>query len=292
MIQIMPINKQMYKVELGKETAENFFEQIHLSKEKKKKLTIQKQRNLLYIQDASEIEEQYYPEDIDILYEDNYCLVVNKPAFLLIHSDGQTYDTLQARVNYYLQENNWPYYAQAVHRIDYETSGIVLFCKMPLLQNYYDQQFREHTTIKQYIALVEGNFPHKKIDLKFSIAKDRHQANKMRVGNTGKESWTHIEKIKTIQNETLLLATLHSGRKHQIRVHLSHIGYPIKNDPLYGHKKNQQALCLESHRLRFIQPLSQEAIDITIPVDSRFQPFSNIHLENTKHTLNNKKKDA
>ena len=287
MIQIMPINKKMYKVDLGKESIENFFEQIQLSKEKKKKLTIQKQRNLLYIQDANEVEEQYYPEDIDILYEDNYCIAVNKPAFLLIHSDGQTYDTLQARVNYYLQENQWPYYAQAVHRIDYETSGIVLFCKMPLLQNYFDMQFRDHTTIKQYIAVVEGNFPHKKIDIRNRIARDRHNANKMRVGKTGKESWTHIEKIKTIQNETLLLATIHSGRKHQIRVHLSHMGYPIKNDALYGHKKNQQALCLESYHLAFQQPFTSKVIDIYAPVDSRFTPFSNTNLKNTKHTPNN-----
>ena len=279
----------MYKVELGKMDETQFYENIQLSKEKRKKLNIQKKRSTLYITDNQTYKEESYPGTIDIIYEDNYCIAINKKPYQLIHSDGHTQDTLQARVNHYLKQNNWPYHAQAIHRIDYETSGIVLFCKMPLLQNYYDQQFRNHTTIKQYIVLVEGNFPHKQIDLKFPIAKDRHQANKMRVGNTGKESWTHIEKIKTIQNETFLLATLHTGRKHQIRVHLSHIGYPIKNDPLYGHKKNQQALCLESHRLSFQQPLNQEVIDLVIPVDSRFMPFSNTHLKNTKHTPNNTK---
>ena len=277
----------MYKVDLGTENEETFFEQIQVSKEKKKKLSIQKKRNQLYIQDFHEVQEQYYEGDIEILYEDTYCILVNKPAFLLIHSDGNEIDTLQARVNAYLQQSNWPYYAQAVHRIDYETSGIVLFCKMPLLQNYFDNQFRNHTTCKQYLAIVSGNFPHKKIDLRFPIARNRHEANKMRVSQTGKESWTHIEKIKTIQNETLLLATLHTGRKHQIRVHLSHIGYPIKNDPLYGHKKNQQALCLESYHLSFQQPFSNKTIDIYAPVDSRFKPFSDIHLNNTRRTPNN-----
>lgn len=292
MTTIIPFKNNMYKVELHKMDEDTFYNAIQLSKEKRRKLNIKKNRNTLYIEDTQTYMQESHEGDIQIVYEDNYCIAVNKKPYQLIHSDGNIQDTLQARVNFYLQQNNWPYHAQAVHRIDYETSGIVLFCKMPLLQNYYDQQFRNHTTIKQYIAIVEGKFPHKKIDIRNPIAKDRHQANKMRVGNTGKESWTHIDTIQTIQNETLLLATIHTGRKHQIRVHLSHLGYPIKNDPLYGHKKNQQALCLESHRLSFVQPLSQEVIDITIPVDSRFTPFSNTSLKNTKHKLNNKKKDA
>lgn len=287
MITIFPLKKQTYKIDLQKESEESFFEKIHLSKEKKKKLTIQKVRNTLYIQDHQTIKEQYHPGKIEIIYEDNSCIVLNKQPYLLIHSDGNETDTLQARVNYYLQQKDWPYYAQAVHRIDYETSGLVLFCKMPLLQNYYDEQFRNHTTLKQYLLVVEGKFPQKQKDIHLPLGKDRHQANKMVVCKNGKESWTHIERIKTIQNETLLKATIHTGRKHQIRVHLAHLGYPIKNDPLYGHKKNQQALCLQSYHLAFQPPFQKERIDLILPVDFRFTPFSNTDLKNTKHTPNN-----
>ena len=288
MITILPLKKNTYKVNLGKESAEQFFKQILLSKEKKKKLNIRQVRNQLYIEDLTNIQEQYMDKPVDIVYEDSYCLIANKPPYLLIHSDGIETDTLQARVNSYLKQNQWYYYAQAVHRIDYETSGLVLFCKMPLLQNYYDEQFRNHTTIKQYLLICQGIFPKKQIDIRLPLGKDRHQPNKMRVSKTGKESFTHIEKLKVINNETLLLATIHTGRKHQIRVHMAHIGYPIKNDPLYGIKKDQQALALQSFHLVFKQPLNEEVIDISLPVDPRFTPFSNKHLKNTKHTLNNK----
>ena len=287
MTTIIPLKKQTYKVDLQKESEESFFDKICLSKEKKKKLTIKTVRDTLYIQDNQLIKEQYHPGKINILYEDNYCIVVNKPPYQLIHGDGNETDTLQARVNYYLQQKDWPYYAQAVHRIDYETSGIVLFCKMPLLQNYYDQQFRNHTTIKQYLLVVEGKFPHKQKDIRLPLGKDRHQANKMVVCRNGKDSFTHIERIKVMQNETLLKATIHTGRKHQIRVHLSHMGYPIKNDSLYGHKKNQQALCLQSYHLAFKQPFQKEPVDLTLPLDPRFTPFSNKDLKNTKHKPNN-----
>lgn len=282
MIKIDVLSNKTYKVYLGKETIENFFEEACISKEKKKKLKIQTNKQYVFIQDKTSQISEYCFQPIQIVYEDAYCIVVNKPAFLLVHNDGHSPDTLQARVNAYLKNSQWPFCAQAVHRLDYETSGLILFCKMPLLQNYFDEQFRKHSTIKEYAAVIKKIFPYKQLDIKKSIARDRHQSGKMRVGKTGKDAFTHIEKIQTRNKETLVKATIHTGRKHQIRVHLSSLGFPIRNDKLYGTKENEDALCLESYHLGFEQPFSKKYIDLYLPLDPRFYPFKTMKSKENK----------
>ena len=282
MIKLSVLANQTYKIYLGNKTLDDFFDEACISKEKKKKLKIEVHKNCAYIQEAQNQTPEYSFQPIQIIYEDTYCIVVNKPPFLLVHNDGHSKDTVQSRVNAYLKNSQWPFCAQAVHRLDYETSGLLLFCKVPLLQNYFDEQFRKHTTIKEYMAVTKKIFPYKQLDIKKPIARDRHQSGKMRVGKTGKEAFTHIEKIQTLNKETLVKATLHTGRKHQIRVHLSSIGFPIRNDKIYGSKENKDALCLESYHLGFEQPFSKKFIDLYLDLDKRFYPFKSIKRRENK----------
>jgi 23S rRNA pseudouridine1911/1915/1917 synthase len=221
-------------------------------------------------------------EPVDIVYEDDTCLIAYKPSFLLVHSDGNDSSTLQARVNEHLLEEGWPYAAQAVHRIDYEAQGLVLFCKHPLLQNQFDEQFANRTVKKEYLAVIDGKMAKKHIDLNNPLAKNRHEANKMIVYSKGKPSHTHVETLASKNKTSLVKCTISTGRKHQIRVHLSHNGHPIVNDALYGTKKDQEALKLLSWKLEFENPITHERIQAEAKMPKEFMPFSDKDLGKTK----------
>lgn len=210
---------------------------------------------------------------VPIVYEDDWCLVANKKPFLLVHGDGNTEDTLTARVNSYLAGNGWPFPAQPANRIDYEASGLVLFAKHPLAQNALDRQFEDGSAKKEYLAVIDGRVENREIDINNPIARNRHDAEKMMVYKKGKPAHTHISRLKLFNDKSLVKADISTGRKHQIRVHLSNIGYPIMNDPLYGVVRNNKGLMLQAYRLKFRQPFTGEEISIELPMDTRFKWF-------------------
>ena len=212
----------------------------------------------------------YSEESIEILYEDTICIVVNKPPFLLVHDDGNDTDTLQNRVNSYLFESGWPFSAQAIHRIDYETSGILLFSKFPFFQGLLDKQFERHDVIKEYYALVEGRLPFKDKTIDSPISRNRHVSNAMIVHPKGKRSISHIH-VEKIKKNTLVKVKIDTGRKHQIRVHMASIHHPIINDPIYGHVIDDRGLLLQNFHLKFYQPVLNEWIDIQIDLDPRMK---------------------
>lgn len=211
------------------------------------------------------------PNDIQILYQDAICMLVYKPPFLLVHSDGHTTDTLQGRVNAHLIKKGWPHPAQAVHRIDYEASGLVLFCIHPSFQPVFDDLMRNHTVVKEYRCIVDGLFPwnHKVIDL--PIARNRHNAKAMRISMKGKKAVSIVSKMEENNDTTALAVRIITGRKHQIRVHLSSIGYPIVNDPVYGKIRNDKGLLLENVHMCFLHPVFHTQIDIHCPLDQRMK---------------------
>ncbi|MCF0260667.1 MAG: RluA family pseudouridine synthase [Erysipelotrichaceae bacterium] len=210
---------------------------------------------------------------VPVVYEDDWCLVANKKPFLLVHGDGNTEDTLTARVNAYLAQEGWPFAAQPVNRIDYEASGLVLFCKHPLVQSYFDRQMEDGTAKKEYLAVVEGRVNNREIDINNPIARNRHEADKMMVYSKGKPAHTHISRLKLFNDKSLVKAVISTGRRHQIRVHLSNLGYPILNDPLYGIVRNNKGLMLQAYRLEFRQPFTHETITAELDMDTRFKWF-------------------
>ncbi|MBB5183621.1 RluA family pseudouridine synthase [Catenisphaera adipataccumulans] len=204
---------------------------------------------------------------VDIVYEDAVCIVVNKPPFLLVHNDGSHPDNLQDRVNGYLDQCGWPHPAQAVHRIDYETSGLVLFCKNPFFQSKWDAMMSEHEIRKEYLCCIHGRLPQKTMTIRKPIGRDRHDARRMIVQPHGKTAVTHLKQL----DGHLVHARIETGRRHQIRIHLAAIGHPIVNDALYGKVVDQRGLLLQSSRLVFTHPLTAETIDLHLPADPRFQ---------------------
>lgn len=208
-------------------------------------------------------------QDVSIVYENLYVIVAFKPAFLLVHSDGLQTDTLQARLNAYLMMQGWPYPCQAIHRIDKEASGLVLFCKHPFFQPFFDYQMQKHIIQKEYQCIVEGIFPQSIQVIDAPIARDRHNAKKMRIATRGKSCHTHIKERQIHGQNTMLHIQITTGRKHQIRVHLASCGYPIFNDPLYGTKKDDRGLLLQSILLSFKLPFDEQTITIQSPKDAR-----------------------
>ncbi len=271
-------------------TLEALLEKLELSKEKKKHVTILNGNKEItnpaeVIEPADKItiavDDTYDFNDetpvfygaVPIVYEDDWCLVANKKPFLLVHGDGNTEDTLTARVNAYLQQNNARFPAQPVNRIDQEASGLVLFSKHPLVKADLDRQFEDGTAKKEYLAVVDGRVDHREIDINNPIARNRHEAEKMMVFKKGKPAHTHISRLKLFNDKSLVKADITTGRKHQIRVHLSNIGYPIMNDPLYGIVRNNKGLMLQAYKLSFDQPFTHERIDVELDMDTRFKWF-------------------
>lgn len=269
---------------------EQLLEALSLSKEKKKHVRIMNGQTLLIdpqtmiepndrisviIDDTYDFNEEtpVYYAGVPVVYEDDWCLVANKKPFLLVHGDGQTEDTLTARINAYLQQNGARFPAQPVNRIDQEASGLVLFSKHPLVKADLDAQFEDGTAKKEYLAVVDGRVDNREIDINNPISRNRHEADKMMVFKKGKPAHTHISRLKLFDDKSLVKADISTGRKHQIRVHLANVGYPIMNDPLYGMVRNKKGLMLQAWKLAFLEPFTHKPVEVQLDMDTRFKWF-------------------
>ena len=201
----------------------------------------------------------------DVLWQDRFCLAANKPTGLLVHGDGTGADTLTRRVAAYLaaqaQPGSWqvPSAPQALQRLDVPTSGIVWFSLTKEFQSAFDALIASHAMDKWYLAVVEGSVDWDVSDLRQPIARDRHDARRMRVGKTGKPAHTRAVCLSRSGGSTLVACKLLTGRRHQIRVHLAHAGYAITGDELYG-RPTKDGLMLHAFRTAFTHPITHERI--------------------------------
>lgn len=206
---------------------------------------------------------------IEVLYEDDHCLVVNKPAGMPVHgaNKGQR-NSLDVAVAVHMLRNNDPIIIKHIHRLDDETSGPVLYAKNELAQQVLDEQMRLKHIDREYIAIVHGSLKQAKGVVRESIGKDRHQPKRRIVSPKGESAVTHYELIERGQLYSIVKLKLETGRTHQIRVHMSHIRHPLVGDYLYGGNTellNHQAL--HGAKLTFQHPVSGHdiAIDVAPP---------------------------
>ena len=213
-------------------------------------------------------------DPIDVIYEDEFLLIVNKPAHLKVHPDQkEDINTLCNRVaNYYL-ENQIYYPVRYLHRLDEDTTGLIIFCKCQFLQAYLDKQLATKKIRRNYLAFVEGKVKDKEIHtIETYLGRDRHQSNKMRVANKGQLAITHYQLIQRCKNNSLLKCSLETGRTHQIRVHLASIHHPIIGDELYGNSSDLiQRQALHAYEIEMIHPIKQIPLKITIPLPTDIQ---------------------
>ena len=192
-----------------------------------------------------------YKGDIDILYEDEDIIIINKKDKILITEDGNTTDTLGNRLSFYYHKNGMPNSVRPVHVLDTDTTGMVVFAKHFLAHSYLSNLIEERKVTKIYRCLCEGRFTETYGEIDAAIGRHRHE-NKQIVSKTGKKALSKYRVISFKNNITKLEVEILEGRKHQIRVHLSSIGHPIIGDGLYG--KEGERLMLHFFEISFIHP--------------------------------------
>ena len=225
------------KVKLNNESINSFLERMHLSKKKiydlklKMKEDFDKVINGYIDIDTSE-EMNYKPRDgnLDIVYEDEYYLVVNKPRGIIIHDEVNSLANIVAN---YFNKNNIKSMVRYPSRLDKDTTGVVIFPKNMIMASYLDNLFASDEVNKEYVALAYNKFSSLNGKITYSISTDRHNNNKMVTTINGKKCKT-IYKVLHNGCISYLSLRIKSGRTHQIRVHLSKIGHPILGDKIYG----------------------------------------------------------
>jgi 23S rRNA pseudouridine1911/1915/1917 synthase len=220
-------------------------------------------------------EERDFPPDwmeLNVLYEDEFTLVVNKPAGIEVHpSEKGQRRTLAHAVSAYYEMTNQDLRIRHIHRIDKETTGPVLYAKNEIAHYQYDKEMREKKIERIYLALAEGVLPQDKGTIDKPIGQDRHHSTRRRVSETGDPAVTHYEVVERFPDHTLVRLRLETGRTHQIRVHLSAIGHPLAGDGLYGGKRgliSRQAL--HGERLIWHHPWTGEKLSVRAPLPDDF----------------------
>ena len=209
---------------------------------------------------------------VTVLYEDPILLAAEKPAGILVHGDGTGAETLTDRVQGHLAGEGSAAVPQALQRLDVDTSGIVLFSTAEELQPALDALVSGDGLRKRYYAVIEGALPRHAgtwLEASAPIARDRHDARRMRVGRTGKEARTLLRTVAVRKGRSLVEAQLVTGRRHQIRVHLAHLGHPICGDSLYGGTPNDGGLLLHAHEAQLTHPLSGELLVVRSALPAR-----------------------
>lgn len=201
-------------------------------------------------------------KEIEVIYEDDYLVAFNKPANMIIHPDDKSKGgTLVNLVASYYKRNNIKRKIRYIHRIDKETTGIVLFAKDFLSEAILLKQINNYQIKKYYLALIEGHLKQNKGQIKANIGEDRHINNKMCVSKSGKEALTNYKEIKRFKDYSLVEFELITGRTHQIRVHSSYLKHPLLGDPLYGGNYQYiNRVALHSYKMEFTHPITNKEI--------------------------------
>lgn len=234
------------------------------------------------------------PQDIpvEIIYEDTDIIVVNKPKGMVVHPangnpDGTLVNAIMAICKDSLSGIGGEIRPGIVHRLDKDTSGILIIAKNDKSHINLSDQIRNHEVEKTYIALVKGIVKENEATINMPIGRSNKDRKKMAVTNKGKEAITHFKVIQRYDKYTLLEVKIETGRTHQIRVHLSQIGYPTVGDTTYSNGKNEwdiQGQCLHAKSLKFKHPTTNKEMFLKAELPEYFKQLLN-ELENKKIEL-------
>ena len=211
---------------------------------------------------------------LEILYEDNDIIIVNKPKGMVVHPangnpDGTLVNAIMAICKDSLSGIGGEIRPGIVHRLDKNTSGAIIVAKNDKAHIELSKQLKNHEIKKTYIALVRGIVKENNATINMPIARSKTDRKKMAVDKNGKEAITHFKVLERFDDCTLLEVNIETGRTHQIRVHLSHIGYPIIGDDVYSNGKNRwnvKGQCLHAKSLDFKHPITGKQMHIEAPL--------------------------
>jgi 23S rRNA pseudouridine1911/1915/1917 synthase len=218
------------------------------------------------------------PEDIplEIFYEDQDLIIINKPIGMVVHpAKGNYTGTLVNALVHHCQQLsdvNESFRPGIVHRLDEETSGLIIVAKHNIAHTKLAKQFARHEVQKKYVALVEGNveFDERKIDEPLARHPKYREKRDVQYTDDAKEAVTFYRVIKRANNVTLVALFPKTGRTHQLRVHMAHIGHPILGDEKYGHKATFPRMALHAQSIGFKHPTTKEFIEFSSKIPQEF----------------------
>ena len=216
---------------------------------------------------------------IDVIYEDDNIIVVNKPKGLVVHPangnpDGTLVNAIMSICKDTLSGIGGEIRPGIVHRLDKDTSGLLIVAKNDEAHIKMSEQIKNREVKKIYIALVRGQVPEEEATINMPIGRSAKDRKKMAVCKDGKEAVTHFKVLQRFNKYTLLQIKIDTGRTHQIRVHLSEIGYPVIGDSVYSNGKNEfnvEGQMLHAQKLEFKHPITQEQINLEAPLPEYFK---------------------
>ena len=240
-----------------------------------------KNNDIISIDENFKEETNIEPEKmkLDIVYEDEDIIIVNKPSGMVVHPGNGNYKgTLVNGLMYYtnrLSDINGEVRPGIVHRIDKDTSGLIIIAKNNKSHEILSDYFKNKTITRIYIALVKGDLKSNSGTIDAPIGRSDKDRKKMAVtSKNSKEAITHFKVLKRYKGYTLIKCKLDTGRTHQIRVHMAYIGHPVYNDPVYTNDKcSEFGQFLHSYSMEFIPPITKEKMYFECPLPEYFEEF-------------------
>lgn len=226
------------------------------------------------------IEEDSYSTDIcgedisiDIIYEDEYLVVINKKSGMVVHPAPGHYNGTLVNALLYKYDNlaGEDFRPGIVHRLDKDTSGLMIVAKTEEALEKLSNIISERKVTRKYLAIVDGVIKNDTGEIDAPIGRDVNNRQKMAINEKGKDAITHFKVLERFKNNTLIECKLDTGRTHQIRVHMAYIGFPVNNDPLYGRGKcSEFGQMLHSYYIAFKHPFSNSDLSFEVPVPEEF----------------------
>lgn len=273
----LSLNTDFSRSLIDKMIADGF---VNVNGEKIKSSYLIKENDIIDIKDdylkKTSIEKEAIP--LDIVFEDDDIMVINKPSGLVVHPGfgNQKHTLVNALLNHTdnLSTEKGLDRAGIVHRLDKDTSGLMLVAKTNKAHELLGEDFKKHLVKRNYIALLMGIFPSNKAKIDIPLGRSKTDFRKQEAREDGKRAITNLEVLKRYDKYTLVKLMLETGRTHQIRVHLSYLGYPIYNDPTYSNNKTTDfGQFLHSSSIDFIHPITKEKMHFECALPKEFQDF-------------------
>lgn len=267
--------------DLSRSKIQNFIKSgnVKINDSIKKPSYILKENDKIDFEIPEEEKLEIKPQDIpiEIVYEDENMLVVNKPSGMLTHPttierENTLVNALLYKFNNNLSDINGEFRRGILHRLDRNTSGLLMIAKNNKAHEFLAEQIKNHTITKKYRAVVKGVIKENEFEINSPIGRNPNQPHKMMTRVDGKPSRTIVKVLERFKEYTYIELTLITGRTHQIRVHMKSINHPIYNDTLYGAgqgKVKTDEQVLQSYYLRFTKPFGNEIIELQIEPDEK-----------------------
>ncbi|MBQ7711678.1 MAG: RluA family pseudouridine synthase [Bacteroidales bacterium] len=216
---------------------------------------------------------RFLPSNLDIIYEDSYLMVVNKHEGLLSFSRHPNDRTVITELNYYLDHRNESVHAHIVHRLDRDTSGLMVVSKSKEVSRRFEEDWKGRVYDRAYIAVAWGSITPKEGTITSWLTDGQYCVLSSPTDNGGKKAVTHYRVLQTNGRFSLVELRLDTGRRNQIRVHLRELQHPVVHDPMYGYKEDSapiHRLALHAFRLCFRHPITNKKMEFETPVPPTF----------------------